>query len=157
MGRCRESCQACYDSAGIASPIGSEQPGEGGHDIDSSTVGNRFSHRIDLGSAFDDLKVVTYPLYQRTGNCDRAFQCITGRFSRFLIGNCGKQSPRGETGNLARIGQEKTPRTVGAFPLSSRKARLTEQGRLLVSEDTTDGNRTFEWPRRVGIAVDFSE
>ena len=68
--------QADDDAAGIALPVGSEQAGEGRHEVDAAVVGHVPQRTLRRAWRNRRAQVVAQPLDQGAGDGDRAFQGV---------------------------------------------------------------------------------
>ncbi len=144
--------EAGDDTAGITTPVRCEQAGECGHEVDPPVVVNGPRERFDLGRAADQAHLVAEPLDERPGDGDRAFERVGRGLVPDLRTHRRDQSMSRQHRPAPGVEEEEAPRPVGALRLARRKARLTEERRLLIAERRGDGNAA---ERVVGLAVNL--
>ena len=77
---------------------------------------------------------------QRPGHRHRALQRVDRGVAAELIPDRREQTIGAELRRRARVEQQERAGPVGVLGVPGRKARLTEQGRLLIPEDPRDGS-----------------
>ena len=137
---------------GVLVPIGSAQAGEGGDHIAAVGIGHLAGVVLAVGGGLDEAHLVPEPLDGGSRHEDGALQSIV-HMAIQPPGHGGHQTVLGEYRGLAGVHQQEAAGAVGVLGLTGREAGLTEEGSLLVSGGSGDGNGSTEKSRICG-AVD---
>ena len=148
--------------AGIRVPVGRAQAREPGDQVDAVVIRNRSGEDFRFGRTRDQAQAVAQPLNGRSGAEDGTFQGV-GRAAAGIAGQCGEQAVfrRKRFGPRVKQGEAACP--IGVLDVALGYAALPEEGGLLVSRDTGDGDTRRQWSRArrpaelVGGGVDLGE
>ena len=133
------SGQAEDRSTGVHVPVRSAETGEGGDHVDTTGILDLAGVVFGVFRRVDHLEFVAQPLHRRAGDEDRSFQRI-GDLAVEPPGDGGQQARGRRHRGLAGIHQQKTAGTVGVLDHALVEAGLAEQGGLLVTGDTGNGD-----------------
>ena len=126
-------------AARVRPPVGREEPGEGGHEIDAAVVGHRVGERFDLRGRRDDPELIAQPLHRRTGDRDRALE-REDRLAAHPVAH-RRQQPRLRRHDLrAGVEQHEVAGAVGVLRFTGADADLADGRGLLIAEVAGDGH-----------------
>ncbi len=140
MGAVGIAREAGDDAARVGTPMRGVQAREGRHDVDAAIVGHGQRQGIGLGGVTDNAEIVAQPLNERAGDGDRALQRIGGRGVAEAVGDRGDQAGLALLDVGAGIEQQEIAGAVGVLGLARGKADLADEGRLLVTQHTGQGD-----------------
>src|ERR1700735_542176 len=135
-----EARQADDHASRAGLPVRRIQSRKRGNEIDTSVVCHGSRQRLNVCAFLDEPEVVAEPLHERAGDSDAAFEGILRGLVAKFVGYCGEQSKfrMNELGSC--IFQHETARPIGVLRFTCLEACLADQRRLLVAENSRDGN-----------------
>src|SRR5690606_28949313 len=121
-------------------PVRGEQPAERRHEVAVAVVLHAPGQLLDLRRRVDDPYVVPQPLDEAARHSDGPLEGVHSRGVTDLVAD-GREQPV-VAQNLLRSGveEQEVARAIGVLRLAGAQARLTEGGRLLVTEDSRNGH-----------------
>src|SRR5581483_7949144 len=120
-------------------PVGSSQPNEGRHQIDSACIGHSLCYRFGLGGSLDQLKPVPDPLNGRASDKNSAFQCVD-RQAFSVTSQCRQKFIFRKNMFFPQVQKQETPGPISVLEGSRLVATLAEKSGLLVACDACYGN-----------------
>ncbi len=133
-------------------PVRSAQPGERRHEHDALAGRHALRQRGGLGAAGDDAEAVAQPLHRGPADEDAALEGV-GPPAVPLQGDRTHEPGRRCRRLLAGVQQQEAAGAVGDLDHAPARARLAEEGGLLVAGHAGDGDGRPE-QRRVRLADD---
>ncbi len=128
------------DPAGVTAPVGREEAGEGGHEVDAAVVLDARRERLDLARVGDDPELVAQPLHGAARDGDRALERVHRVGVAQLVCH-GSDEPVLAADDLgAGVEQEEVAGAVGVLGLAGLEADLADGCRVLVAEHAGDRN-----------------
>ncbi len=122
-------------AARVAAPVGGEQAGEGGDEVDAAIVADRLRHILDLGRALDQPEVVAEPLDERAADRNRALEGVDGRLIAELVADSRQQAALRGHQLRAGVVDHEAAGAIRILGLADAEADLAHRGRLLIAED----------------------
>ena len=120
---------------GVCAPVRCEQAAECGDEVHIAVVVDGSGKALDLGGGPNQTKVVTQPLHGRAGHSNRAFERVLRRVGACPVGDGRKQPPVRRHGIRPGVEKHEAAGAVGVLGVSGGEATLTEQRRLLITEN----------------------
>ena len=141
-------------AARVRIPERRRKPRKGRDQIDTGCI--LYTHRVAFAvrSVLEEPHFIPQPLNDRSADKDAALQSILG-FAVLSDRNRRQQAVLGRYAVAARIHQQEAARTVSIFHRARRKAALSEERALLVSDKRPDRDLSAEY-LFTAVAVDVT-
>ena len=128
---------------GVGIPVGSPQSRKGRNHIAAVGVVDLLGHVLGIHGGFDKPKLIPKPLDGGPGHKNGAFEGIV-HLPIQPPSDGGHQPVPGENGGFSGVHQQKGTGSVGTLGIAGIKAGLSEEGCLLVTGSTGNGDGCAE-------------